>query len=199
MRITRLGPEDYTRSPWKNGGGTTIDIAEERLPGSLPGSWEELVWRLGRTTISTPAPFSDLGGFDRLQVVVAGSGLVLDTPGGEIDLRTPFVPARYRGEAPIASRLENGPVEVVNLVADRELADIALEVLGPDAGAALPAATCVIYAPGGPAVLLIGGERFTLAADHALRFDDAASKISCEEGLVLAASITLKASLTTSR
>ena len=64
----------------------------------------------------TPGAFSDLSGFDREQVLVCGQGLVLETPSGEIDVRQPFKPVRFAGETGIVSRLEAGPVEVVNLL-----------------------------------------------------------------------------------
>ena len=64
--ISLLDPAQYRRTPWKNGGGTTIDIAEQ-------GD----VWRFGRTPIVASGPFSDYAGFDRVQVLVAGRGLVL--------------------------------------------------------------------------------------------------------------------------
>ena len=70
-----------------------------------------------------------LPGFDRLQVLVAGSGLVLQTPYGEIDVRRPLRPVRFAGETPIVSRLEAGPVEVVNLIGDRAMVRIDLGVL----------------------------------------------------------------------
>ena len=119
IRLTAIDPAAFRHTPWKNGGGVTTDIAESMLPGFAPGSWEGMVWRFGRTAIVTPAPFSDLSGFDRLQVLVSGSGLVLETPDGEIDVRQPFKPVRFAGETPIVSRLEAGPVEVVNLIGDR--------------------------------------------------------------------------------
>lgn len=191
MRITHLSPASYTRSPWKNGGGVTIDIAEERLPGSEAGSWEGLVWRLGRTTISLPAPFSDLSGFDRCQVVTGGSGLVLDTAHGEIDLRQPFVPARYPGEAPISSRLEHGPVEVVNLIADRTRAAIRLEVLRAGATLELSGGVHVLHAPTAPAKISVDGQSRDIEADHAIRLDEATGCITCDEGIVLAASVRL--------
>ena len=87
--ITRLDPGRYLRTPWKNGGGVTLDIAFARR-----------VWRFGRTSIAAPGPFSDYTGFDRMQVLVAGRGLVLETPDGEIDVRRPSgrcaSPARRR-------------------------------------------------------------------------------------------------------
>ena len=74
-------------------------------------------------------PFSDYTGFDRVQVLVAGHGLVLETPDGEIDVRRPFRPVRFAGETVIVSRLEAGPVEVVNLIGDRRRVGIDLTVL----------------------------------------------------------------------
>jgi uncharacterized protein len=46
--ITPLDPAGYRRTPWKNGGGVTVDIAEH-----------EDAWRFGRTPITTAGPFSD--------------------------------------------------------------------------------------------------------------------------------------------
>jgi uncharacterized protein len=192
MRITHLAPESYTRSPWKNGGGVTIDMAEARQPGSVPGSWEGLIWRLGRTTISVPAPFSDLSGFDRCQVVVSGSGLALDTAHGEVDLRQAFVPVSYPGEAPISSKLENGPVEVVNLIADRKLAAIRLVVLKAGETLALAGAIAVVHAPTAAAMLHLDGHSHLLDADHAIRLDGATGQLGCETGRLLVASISLR-------
>ena len=60
IRLTTIDPAAFRHTPWKNGGGVTIDIAESMLPGFAPGSWEGMVWRFGRTAIVTPGPFSDL-------------------------------------------------------------------------------------------------------------------------------------------
>jgi environmental stress-induced protein Ves len=193
MHISRLTPASFRRFPWKNGGGVTIDIAEHREPGSALGGWDGVIWRLGRTTISVPAPFSDLSGFDRCQVVVSGRGLVLDTPEGEVDLRKPFRPVRYRGEAPIVSRLENGPVEVVNLIADRQRAAIRLDVLQAGDQLALTADTAMIYAPTGASQIMAVDQPCTIGADHAVRIDTPAGPLECRSGLILVASISRRA------
>ena len=158
--ITRLDPSQYRRTPWKNGGGVTLDIAEQ-----------DDVWRFGRTPITAAGPFSDYAGFDRLQVLVAGHGLVLDTPDGEIDVRTPFKPVRFTGETRIVSRLEAGPVEVVNLIGARAMVRIALEVLKADSALTVEAGTHLAYAADGSAALDIDGTPHRLAADHALRIE----------------------------
>jgi environmental stress-induced protein Ves len=141
--ITLLLPSQYKRTPWKNGGGTTTTIAEQNG-----------VWQFGRTPITAAGPFSDYAGYDRLQVLVAGRGLVLQTTDGEIDVRVPFRPVRFKGEDKIVSRLEAGPVEVVNLIGRR--ADVAIEL------AVLEAGEDFVW----------NGTRHALAPDHALRIDE---------------------------
>ncbi|MCU0886183.1 MAG: HutD family protein [Beijerinckiaceae bacterium] len=196
MSITVLSPAGYRRFPWKNGGGVTVDIAAEWLEGVADHGWEGMVWRLGRTTIPVPGPFSDLAGFDRCQVVIGGAGLVLVTPEGEIDLRTPFRPVRYRGEVQITSRLEQGPVEVVNLIGDRTRVAIDLVVLGAGDSLGLKPGCHVVHAPTGPAHLRLGPEAgaaddvISLEPEHAARISlDRLSDLHCDAGPCLVASI----------
>ena len=133
-------------------------------------------------------------------MVIGGAGLVLVTPDGEIDLRQPFGPVRYRGEVPITSRLEQGPVEVVNLIADRSRVAIDLAVLqAGDSLAVLPGCH-VLHAPTTPAALLLGPHAglsggsealaIALAPDHAAQITLArAADLRCEAGPCLVASI----------
>ena len=189
--ITALDPAGYRRTPWKNGGGITIDIAEAFRDGATPGAWEGMVWRFGRTAITTPGPFSDLSGYDRVQMVVAGNGLVLAAPDHEIDVRQPFVAVRFAGETPIVSRLEAGPVEVVNLIGDRSAVRLDMRVLEASQMLRLAAGTHIAYCPAGAAALDCRRERHELAQDHALRLEFAGeAAISCTRGKQLVASIT---------
>lgn len=187
MLIQPLTPDEYQHVPWKNGGGITTTIASEKLAG-VEG-WAGILWQLGRTKIVTPAPFSDLAGFGRMQVVIGGSGLVLETPEGEIDLRTALRPVRYDGGTPITSRLENGSVEVVNLIASRDFCTIDLIVLGKGERAALPEGHHIVLAPNEPASLRIDGHEHALPINHALAFEGAA-QIDPRFGVIIIASIT---------
>ncbi len=191
IRLTRLDPAGYRHTPWKNGGGITIDIAESLLPGFAPGSWEGMVWRFGRTAIVTAGPFSDLSGFDRQQVLVAGSGLVLETPDGEIDVRQPFKPVRFAGETSIVSRLEAGPVEVVNLLGDRSRVSTDLSCLAAGATNSRPAGIHIIYAAATSCDLTINGTACELATGHAIRIDAGESfAVASRAGTAIVASIS---------
>jgi len=171
IQITTLDPASYRHAPWKNGGGITIDIAVSMLPGFAHGSWEGIVWRFSRTAIVTPGPFSDLSGFDRELAVVSGRGLVLETPVEEIDVRQPFRPVRFAGETSIVSRLEAGPVEVVNLIGNRSRVSIDLSCLADGAAIACPAGVHIIYAATSSCELSIDGKPCEIAAGHAMRID----------------------------
>jgi hypothetical protein len=189
MPHTLVSPDQQTRAPWRNGGGISIVIADERLPGFVAGDWAGVAWQLSRTAIIAPGPFSDLTGFERLQTVIGGSGLFLDAPDGAINLSKPLTVARYDGATPIVSRLTQGPVEVLNLIARRDMARIDLRTMR--AGDTLPAGgdQTLLYAPAGLASLTLAGERITLPEAHAWRLDRPA-EVRCAEGIVLAAMIS---------
>ena len=182
--ITPLDPARYVRTPWKNGGGITVDIA---LDDDTGGD----VWRFSRTPITVAGPFSDYTGFDRMQVLVAGSGLVLQTPAGEIDVRRPFRPVRFAGETPIVSRLESGPVEVVNLMGDRSRVGIDLAVLEAGQTRDLGPALHIAYCPGGRARLRIDDETYDLDADGGLKIERSKEGVAaCLTGLIVLGSVT---------
>jgi len=187
VTVERLDPTSYKRTPWKNGGGELVVIAA----GSGDG-WaaDGLAWHFGRTQIVAPGPFSDLTGFERLQVVIKSRGLVLVTPTGEIDLRVPFRPQRYDGGTPIVTRLEAGPVEVVNLIADRSRFHIDLRVGATGETIKLGPGEHVVHAPVEAAAIEIGGALAELPDDHALRIGAGeASLVNVAAGRVLIGSI----------
>jgi environmental stress-induced protein Ves len=178
VTVTLLTPDQYRRMPWKNGGGVATDVATDPTGGE--------VWRFGRTAIPVPGPFSDYTGYDRMQVVIGGRGLVLDGPDGGIDLRTPFKVVRYKGELPLTSRLEAGPVEVVNLIGRRDTVKVDMQML--DAGTSLQLDKGLHFAYAPTAAARVDGK--DLPADHCLRIEAAGpTMLACSNGRVLLASI----------
>ena len=191
--VARLDPKAYRRTPWKNGGGVTIDIADDYAPGTPPGSWSGMLWRFGRTQIVTPAPFSDLSGFDRILTVIGGRGLWLDVEGGtSLDVREPFRPVRFRGEDRIVSRLEASPVAVLNLLADRTKYEIDVVILSGGEARPLDRAIHLVYALDDSDV--IAGESYRLAADEALRLEGEARSLEVARGRVALATVRARSS-----
>jgi len=169
--ITRLDPKTYRRTPWKNGGGVTVDIADAYAADVEPGAWSGMLWRLGHTRIVAPGPFSDLAGYDRILTVIGGCGLLLDIAGGAtLDVREAFRPVRFRGEDRIVSRLEAGPVRVLNLLADRMRHVIDVAILRGGDARALDHTINIAYALEHSAVA-VDGATLPLEDDAALRVE----------------------------
>ena len=182
-----LAPENHRRIPWKNGRGELFVI-----DGEGGENWQDMgvAWHFGRTAIVEEGPFSDYTGYERLQVVTKGEGLVLVAPDHEIDMRVPMRPRRYDGGTPIRTLLEKGPVEVVNLIADRTRFEIELRVGKLGAPLLCKSGRHVVYAPAGSAQIEIGGRTSTLTEGHALRVrTDSEANIIVLDGQVIIGSI----------
>jgi len=192
MKTTLLKSEDYTRSPWKNGGGIFTDIADAHRAGSPAKDWDSLLWRFASTPIVAPGPFSYMPGIDRLQMVVAGRGLVLKAPGQEFDEREPFTTVRFTGELEIVTELEAGPVEVVNLMARRGAAEIALLALREPGDRPLSAGTHLVYAVSGECSIRLNSEDIVIPDGSTLKVElTEASRLGLVSGLAVLGSIQL--------
>lgn len=187
LAVELLSPSDYRRIPWKNGRGELVVI--DREGGD---SWENMgvAWHFGRTAIVEEGPFSDYTGYERLQIVTGGAGLVLKARDHDIDLRVPMRVQRYDGATPIRTMLEQGPVEVVNLIADRSRFAIDLRVGEAGAEMLCRPGHHVVYTPTGNSRVEVDGRAYTLAKDYALRLRTSAeAMVLVQEGQVLLGSI----------
>lgn len=91
MEIIAL--KDVPQKPWKNGGGTTWEIAaDEESPPA---------WRISVALIDRSGPFSDYAGYDRTIVAVDGDPVELDINGRHVALEH-GVPFDFPGEARVA-------------------------------------------------------------------------------------------------
>ena len=90
--------------PWKNGGGVTRTLAAD--PAGR--------WRVSIADIERDGPYSRFPGFDRVSVVLAGKGVMLQGEGCAVPLRL-HEPAVFGGDALWQSGLVGGPVQVLNL------------------------------------------------------------------------------------
>jgi environmental stress-induced protein Ves len=192
MKTTLLKSEDYTRSPWKNGGGIFTDIADAHRADAAVKDWDSLLWRFAATPIVAPGAFSYMQGIDRLQMVVGGRGLVLKSPGQEFDEREPFTTVRFTGELEIVTELEAGPVEVVNLMARRGAVKIELEALREPGDRQLSAGTHLLYAARGDCSIRLGGADFAISHENTLKVElTGASTLALVSGLAVLGSIQI--------
>lgn len=88
--------EELPLQPWKNGGGTTREIASS--PGSDGAGHFD--WRISIANIAASGPFSAYPGIDRSIALLAGEGVVMTAAaaGWTHRLDTLCEPFRFRGE-----------------------------------------------------------------------------------------------------
>lgn len=179
-----IDPRSYRTVPWTNGGGTATDI--------VTGEW----FRLARTRIERPGPFSLFPLWDRLLAVTEGEGLLLHSEGhAAIDCRRPFRAAPFPGEWPIVSELTEGPVGVLNLFGRRDRTAIALDFVSEGRVADPPVnAILILHATTGPVRLRVGPTTHRLDHDAALHLPPGSARgMEVQEGRLAVAQLLPRA------
>jgi environmental stress-induced protein Ves len=129
--VLQLALADARSVPWKNGRGTTLELAV--WPASASFERGDYDWRLSAATVEVDGPFSAFPGCERILTVTRGAGLLLEH-GGEAPrarLRR-FEPYRFSGDWPTSAALVAGPVADFNVILRRARAraEVAALVLG---------------------------------------------------------------------
>ncbi|VTU18842.1 Various environmental stresses-induced protein [Variovorax sp. PBS-H4] len=99
MALTHFSRRSLAATPWKNGGGTTQEIACWPAGAGL----SDFGWRVSIATIAAVGPFSVFAGVDRSIMLLDGPGVVLRSRDGRIDHRldVPHRPFAFAGGAQI--------------------------------------------------------------------------------------------------
>jgi environmental stress-induced protein Ves len=161
-QITLIPPAAYRVMPWRNGQGTTTEIAVAR------GDGDRFRWRLSIADVAASGPFSDFSGYDRIIAVLSGAGMRLAVAGrAPVLLTSDSAPYPFSGDAATECALLDGPIRDFNLMTDRALCRGAVLALR------FTAAPLVQAIDGGVTSLL-----------HAVRGPLSVSGASAEEGFV---------------
>lgn len=165
--VTRLGPRDFRRQPWKNGGGTTTELAVH------PSSGRPL-WRVSIADVSASGPFSDFSGYERTIMLLEGDGMRLALDGApDVVIDRAYAPFRFDGAAKCHCTLIGGAVRDMNLMVDRTVARGAIEVVtGKDLRArTFTSAWTLLHTLAGRAHVAFEGMEYALATGELLRID----------------------------
>jgi len=115
MQIFRYA--DRSPMPWKNGQGTTTEIAATPAGAGL----EDFDWRLSIARMEADAPFSAFPGIVRTLAIVDGAGLKLEITGdAPVTLDQSSAPYRFAADRPAEARLLVGPVSNLNIMTRRD-------------------------------------------------------------------------------
>lgn len=115
-----LHPGQFTRQAWKNGKGSTFQIAIFPDDGTL----DHFGWRLSIAHITEDGPFSSFAGYDRSLVLIDGPGMILSMRTGTgPDRETRLTPERpihvFPGEDACDCRLVGAATEDFNVMTRR--------------------------------------------------------------------------------
>jgi uncharacterized protein len=140
MSTEILPAGDLRRVPWRNGQGTTTEIAAD-------GPGDELIWRVSLADVGRSGDFSLFPGIDRTIVLVQGAGRVLHLP-AETHVLIPDEPFAFDGGLPVRCTVE-APTRDLNLMTRRGAAEGGLAV------AALDAAGPPLVVPGAEVLVVL--------------------------------------------
>jgi environmental stress-induced protein Ves len=109
--VRLLRARDYVRTPWKNGGGSTLEVCRDAGCGL-----EGFGWRLSIADIAEAGPFSTFEGYARVITVLEGEGMVLTVDGAGSGPLHAFQPFAFPGASEVDCALINGPIRDFNLI-----------------------------------------------------------------------------------
>jgi uncharacterized protein len=116
MTGMRFDLAELAPQPWKNGAGTTREIARGGPDGN------DFDWRISVAEVARDAPFSAFPGIDRCIVLLRGAGMRLKSAdGGGIDHRLieRLAPFHFSGEVPLDATLAGGASSDFNVMTRR--------------------------------------------------------------------------------
>lgn len=99
-------------SPWKNGAGSTTEIAAAP-PGA---SFETFDWRVSLATFTHDGPFSPFPDIERTLALVDGGGIALRVDGRPFALTEDEPVFEFSGDSEIEAALLDGPITAFNVM-----------------------------------------------------------------------------------
>lgn len=122
MSVRLLRREDYRHMPWKNGGGSTMEVA--RWP---EGEASDFLWRVSLATIVSRASFSLFPGYDRIIVPLDGA-ITIESDGSSTQVPR-LVAHPFCGDVTTVGGPVDGPVRDLNLMMRRGRVSASVSIL----------------------------------------------------------------------
>ena len=162
MQIIRTA--SLPRSPWKNGGGETVEIAVHP-PGAGLATFD---WRISMATVASDGPFSLFPGIDRTLSILDGDGIRLtigDRPAVTLTASSP--PLAFAADQSATATLIGSTVTDLNVMSRRGHVTHRVERLKLDGEMPRDAsgATIGVFCQSGAIAVAIGGETSMLHAN----------------------------------
>ena len=121
MSYRHFPASQFTRMPWKNGGGVTHEIF--RFPDS-DGEWQ---WRVSIADVASDGAFSLFPGCMRSLTLLSGEGMRLDFVDRSVELMPPYSSAIFSGDEILSAQLLDGPTTDFNAIWQEDKFNIHIE------------------------------------------------------------------------
>lgn len=149
---------DRSPKPWKNGGGSTTEIAV----WPIGAGFDDFEWRLSVADVASDGPFSEFAGMDRTLVLIHGRGVELEIDGTRKTLTEGLRIAGFPGDSRTAGHLLGGPIRDLNVMTRRGVWRHSVSFVAPgNFRSDAPMWFLFCPAPDGAAVT-VDGEHFAL-------------------------------------
>ncbi|MDH4554672.1 HutD family protein [Pseudomonas sp. BN417] len=158
-----LRAADYPRMPWKNGAGSTLEIARDAGDG-LDG----FGWRLSIADVGESGGFSAFTGYQRVITVLEGAGMRLEVDGRQSRDLTALDAFAFDGGSAVQCELIDGPIRDFNLIYSPQRYAARLQWLRVDGELKLFSAanTLLLFAAEGGVSLSCDGQRSEVLGQH---------------------------------
>lgn len=166
--------EGRVRVPWKNGVGTTQEVAR-----ADDGGTSRMLWRLSIADVIDDGPFSIFDGYQRIISVLEGNGMVLTVDGQRSRELLPYDPFAFDGAADTSCEVLGGPILDFNLIySARDVsARMRWVALSGPQRITTDAETALVFNAGQETSVSIGGKSFQLRRYDCLRADQPAGEM----------------------
>ncbi|MFI1356123.1 HutD family protein [Streptomyces sp. NPDC020898] len=187
----------YRSVPWKNGGGTTREVASGTMqaPRASTEITDGFDWRVSVADVDTEGSFSAFPGIDRVITLVEGEGMVLTVDGTPHPVG-PLSPFAFSGDAATHCRPAAGTVRNMNVMTRRSRATAQVRIItvtaaqGPEWACAAGETLLVMAVTEGIAVGGPDGRETALGRLDCVRHEGPAAVTLRGDGTVAAITIT---------
>ena len=113
--INIISAQSFKTIPWKNGKGTTTELAINST-----GTLASFQWRLSIATVSEDGLFSDFSGYTRNLVLIEGDSISLTHNENKTDTLTNVLDfATFDGGSKTFGALQNGTIKDFNIITSK--------------------------------------------------------------------------------
>ena len=140
--IKIIPPQQFNKTPWKNGKGETTELAIND-----GGTLESFDWRMSMAKVTENGAFSYFSGYLRNLILIEGNGILLQHDQSRIDkLEDPLSFATFDGGCYTVATLPAGSIADINIITKADKYHVSVETFIKQQDVQLRASThCFIF------------------------------------------------------